>query len=427
MPANVFVLGLDQLNLDTLAHLPQEDYAFHELLHKDELIGIDDIDIPALLNRAEERLESFAGPIDAVIGYWDFPVSSMVPILCRRRGLPSAPLEAVVKCEHKYWSRLEQRKVIGEVPAFALVDLEGDGELPPDLELPVWLKPVKSVSSELAFHVGDRTELDEALGAIREGIDKYGEPFEFVLDQIDLPPEIAAVGATACLAEEAAVGQQLTVEGYAQAGRAHVYGIIDSLTYPDSSSFLRYQYPSRLPAQVRARLVDISTRVIEHLGLESTTFNIEYFWDPDRDRIRLLEVNPRHSQSHAKMFEAVDGVSNHEVMVELALGRAPGERTGGAYGVAAKWFLRTFDDGVVTRSPSPEDVARVEQELDGVTVHVVAQQGGRLSELAQQDSYSYELAQVFVGARDEAELIEKYERVVQLLPIEITDGDGARG
>src|SRR5690606_10568430 len=163
------------------------------------------------------------------------------------------------------------------------------------------------------------------------------------LDQLELPAEIAEVGATACLAEEAVGGRQVTVEGYSDGGGVHVYGIVDSLTYPQSSSFLRYQYPSQLPEGVRRRQVESSTKVIEQVGLESSTFNIEYFWDADTDRINLLEVNPRHSQSHAIMFEQVDGASNHEVQLRLALGRAPDMPTGkGDYAIAAKCFLREF-------------------------------------------------------------------------------------
>jgi hypothetical protein len=247
--ANIFVLGLDPLNLETLRHLGPEDYTFLELLPKDELIGIEDIDLAGLLDRAEHELDAFDGAIDAIIGYWDFPVSSMLPILRRRFGVPGPPLEAVVKCEHKYWSRLEQQKVIEEIPGFALVDLdEGHEDLPPNLHYPVWLKPVKSVSSELAFRVGDRVELAAALSEMREGIDRYGEPFEFVLGHLDLPPEIAEVGATACLAQEAAEGRQVTVEGYSAGGEVRVYGVVDSLTYPDSSSFLRYSTPPGFPS-----------------------------------------------------------------------------------------------------------------------------------------------------------------------------------
>lgn len=420
MRPNVFVLGVDDLNLAILRGQQQGEYSFHPLLTKEELLDVEEINLPQLLERAQQELHAFDGPIDAIIGYWDFPVSSMVPILCQRFGLSSAPLEAVAKCEHKYWSRLEQRKVIDEVPEFAIMDCERDDELPPNLDYPIWLKPVKSASSELAYHVTDHSTLLAALAGIREGLGRFGEPFGFVLEQLELPPEIAEVGAAACLAEEAIGGQQVTVEGYTTGDETRVYGIIDSLTYPDTSSFLRYQYPSALPEGVCQRLVDCSTKVIDQVGLQSTTFNIEYFWDAANDRIRLLEINPRHSQSHAIMFEHVEGVSNHEVLVQLALGRSPvGLNRQGRYDVAAKWFLRTFEDGVVTRCPSDTDVEKVEQEISGVTVRIVAESGGRLSDLPQQDSYSFELAQVFVGAGSEAELVEKYERCVQMLPFDI--------
>ncbi|MGY2129556.1 ATP-grasp domain-containing protein [Blastococcus sp. SYSU DS0617] len=423
MAANVFVLGMDDLNAEIMRDLPEDRYRFHALLTKDELIGVEHIDLPGLLDRAQAELEAFDGPVDAVIGYWDFPVSSMVPILCRRFGVPGPSLEAVTKCEHKYWSRLEQRRAIEEVPDFALVDVDAPAALPAGLHYPVWLKPVKSVSSEMAFRVADDDEFASALDEIRAGIGKYAEPFEFVLAQLDeLPADIADAGARVALAEEAAVGRQVTVEGYRTGCRTHVYGVVDSLHYPGTSSFLRYQYPSQLPEEVRRRLATLSERVIDRIGLDQMTFNIEFFWDPETDSIRLLEVNPRHSQSHALLFERVDGVSNHELLVELALGQEPVEPRGqGAYGIAAKCFLRAFDDALVTRVPSPEDVARVEREVDGVTVEVVAEQGHRLSELSQQDSYSYELALLFIGAEDEAELEAKYERSVRMLPFEFEE------
>src|SRR5947199_445410 len=141
-----------------------------------------------------------------------------------------------------------------------------------------------------------------------------GEPFEFVLSHLQLPPEVSGVGAHACIAEEAASGAQVTVEGYSFQGDVHVYGTVDSITYPDSSSFLRYQYPSSLPATVTERMAELSKRVIRQLGLDGITFNIEFFWEPQHDRISLLEVNPRHSQSHAELFEQVDGIANHDHM-----------------------------------------------------------------------------------------------------------------
>jgi biotin carboxylase len=422
--SNVFVLGIDDLNLEAMQSIPgaREAYHFHPLLAAEELLEAEDLDLGGLLDKASRQLQEWDGPIDAVVGYWDFPVSSMVPLLCRRFHLHGPALEAVVKCEHKYWSRLEQAKVIEEHPRFGLVDLDGPPKVPEGMDFPMWLKPVKSMSSDLAFHVKSRQQFEEAFAEIRAGIDKVGKPFEFVLEHIDLPQEVADAGGRACLAEEEVTGRQVTVEGYSYDGRPQVHGIIDSHTYPDSSSFLRFQYPSAVPTPVAEHLVDVTRRVISQLGLGYGTFNVEYFWDPDKDEINLLEVNPRHSQSHAMLFEYVDGVPNHHAMVQLGLGREPGiPHRQGPYGVAAKCFLRRFSDGHVRRSPTPEEVARVEQEIPGAKVNIVAQQGQRLSDLPSQDSYSYELADIFVGGDDESDVEAKYQRCVDALAFEFDE------
>jgi hypothetical protein len=420
---NIFVLGLDELARETLEALPHAaDFRVHPLLSVDELVEAEHLDLPHLLEKAERQLEAFDGSVDAVVGFWDFPTSTMAPMLCRRLGLPGANLEGVVKCEHKYWSRLEQSKVIDEHPRFAIVDLDHSHDVPSGLRFPMWLKPVKSASSALAFHVGNENEFADAVQQIREGIDHLGEPFEFVLQQLDLPPEIADIGGRACLAEEEVSGSQVTVEGYVYDGEARPYAIIDSLTYPDTTSFLRFQYPSALPGAVADRLVDLSRRVIEQIGLHWGTFNIEYFWDPDSGDINLLEVNPRHSQSHAMLFEYVDGTPNHHFMVELALGRDPRfAHARGEYDVAAKWFLRRFEDGVVRRAPTPEEVRTIEGEIPGVKIDIAAEQGSRLSEMSFQDSYSYELADIYIGARDESELEAKYHQCVDALRFEFEE------
>ena len=420
---NVLVLGLDDLNLDTLRDLPAaRDYRFHPLLSPQELLEAERLDLRALLDKARRQIKDFDGEVHGIVGYWDFPVSSMVPILCAEFDLPAARLEAVVKCEHKYWSRVEQQKVIDEHPRFGIVDIDGDSEVPAGMDFPMWMKPVKSASSDLAFQVRDEREFTEAVEAIREGIDRIGKPFDVVLEHLELPKEIEDVGGRACLAEEEVTGRQVTVEGYMFEGKVHVYGIVDSVTYPESTTFLRFQYPSSVPASVAERLEEISREVITQVGLDGSTFNVEYFWDPASDALCLLEINPRHSQSHALLFENVDGVPNHQAMVQLGLGVEPTLAHGeGAYDVAAKWFLRRFSDGLVRRSPTAEEVEQVERDIPGVTVNIVAQQGERLSDLASQDSYSYELADIFVGGCSEDDLVAKYERCVEALRFDFDD------
>ncbi|MGH3629084.1 MAG: ATP-grasp domain-containing protein [Sciscionella sp.] len=421
MRKNVFVLGLDEHNQRILDDMPDADsYTFHPLLSFEEIYG-EEIELAPLLAKARQHLSSFDGRIDAIIGFWDFPVSTMLPILRQRFGLAGATLEEVVKCEHKYWSRLEQQKVIEEYPRFGLVDLEAT-DLPEGLSYPVWLKPVKSFSSVLAFGVHDRVQFADAVKQIREGISWVGEPFDELLEYLDLPAEIAEVGGQACLAEEALTGQMATVEGYRCDGEVHIYGVVDSVRYPNSSSFLRYQYPSSLPTEVCLRMAEIGRTVISAIGLERMTFNIEFFWDSLTDSINLLEINPRHSQSHAELFEDVDGMANHEVMLQLALGNTPVlPHRQGRFNYAAKWFLRRFSDGIVTHHPTPEEIERVTELVPGTSVDLSVHTGDRLSELHEQDSYSYSLANIYVGASDENELQAKFERVAEELPFGIED------
>lgn len=422
MHKNIFVLGYDEHNFRILEDMSvAAECEFHPLLTFDDIYG-DEIKFGDVLAAATRELDAFDGKIDAIIGFWDFPVSSLLPLLRRRYGLPTASLEAVVKCEHKYWSRLIQQQVIDEYPPFGLVDPVHDTKPPEGVRYPMWVKPVKSFSSVLAFGVADDDAFQDALEKIREGIGWVGEPFEALLEYAELPPEIAAAGGQVCLAEEAITGQQLTVEGYCYRDEVVVYGVVDSVNYDNSPSFLRYQYPSSVPEHVTKRLSDISRRVVEAVGLEPSTFNIEYFWDPGTDAITLLEINPRHSQSHAELFEDVDGTANHEVMVRLALDRDPGFRPGqGPYDVAAKWFIRRFSDGIVRRHPSPEEIEAIQNIVPGTTIELSVHAGDRLSELHEQDSYSYALASVYIGAADDAELTTRFEQVVAALPFEIDD------
>ncbi|MGW0828264.1 ATP-grasp domain-containing protein [Streptomyces sp. NPDC002845] len=426
--ANIFVLGLDKQNLKTLRDVPHaEEYRFHPLLSRDELQG-GEIPVPELLEKAERELEEASVTIDAIVGYWDFPVSTMTPILCRRFGLSSADLEAVVKCEHKYWSRLEQQKVTDAHPRFALLDLDKPVRPPEGLRYPMWIKPVKSYASQLAFRVTDDAQFHAAVAEVREGIGRIGRAFEYILRRLDPPPEIAAAGGGACLVEEALSGAQATVEGYSQAGHIKIYGVVDSVTYPDSSSFLRYQYPSTLPPHILRRLEDVSQRVIAQIGLDNSTFCIEYFCWPEEGTVSLLEINPRHSQSHAELFEQVDGFPNHHCMISIALGRDPRlPHRQGPYNVAAKWFLRRFQGGRVRHRASDADIDRLPRTIPGVVdVVPIVDVGMRLSESPHtHNSYSYELAHIYVAADDEQELRQRYDRCVAALDFRVeNDAEG---
>ncbi len=419
---NVFVVGLDEHNRKVLEAIDDADhYRFHGVLTYREIYG-EEISFTEVLTKAEMVIDAFDGPVDAIIGFWDFPVSSIVPLLRERYGLPLDDLTGVIKCEHKYWSRLIQQQVIDEIPRFGLVDPYTDVAPPAGVSFPMWIKPVKSFASMLAIKANNQAEFQAALETIRAGIGRLGDPFDALLEYVEVPPEIAQVGGHMCIAEEALTGQQVTVEGFRHGGTTKIYGLIDSIHYDEAPSFLRYQYPSALPAQVQERMREITVKVVDAIGLEGMTFNVEYFWDPQTDEVMLLEINPRHSQSHADLFAHVDGVTNHEILLNLALGKSPELPSGGgAAAIAATWFIRRFRDGVVLSHPTQSDVERVQAAIPDVEIEINVRRGEVLSAMHGQDSYSYRLATLFIGARNLTELVQKYDGAVRLLPFDVKE------
>ena len=422
---NIFVLALDDFNRRQLDKIERvSEYRFHALLDFDDVKRRHHGKIDDILDRASAQLERFErsgeGSVDGIIGFWDFPVQTLVPILRARHALPGPTLESVLKCEHKYWSRLEQARVIPEqIPRFALFDpLDDDPDI--GLEPPYWVKPIKSTASELCFRIDDEADLEHALALLRERIGRFGVSFGQLMGLADLPPEVAAASGHHCLAESVLVGDQHTVSGYAQGGEVVIYGVIDSHSYPGTASFSRYQYPSRLSEAIVARMREAATKVIRQTGFEHEAFNIEFFYERQEDRLTLLEVNPRMSQSHGELYDKVDGLPNHKIVSDLAVGRRPAfPRRQGAFALAAKCYLRHFGDAVVTHAPDAEQVARVEREVPGAVIDLRIEAGTLLSELSGQDAYSFALAHIYVGGDTEDELLDAYARCVAGLGIEL--------
>jgi hypothetical protein len=418
---HVFVFGLDDFNRRQLETLkPGGTYRFHELFKHQEVKAQGEFPVRILFEEGTRRLREFPGRIDAIVGYWDFPVCTMLPLLRRPHGLPSASFEATLKCEHKFWSRLEQQRIVPDyVPRFCAVDpfaVSQGAQIP--LDFPFWIKPVKAASSHLAFEVRNGNELAHAIQEIRRKIFRFGNPFNYLLQFADLPPEVAAVEGNHCIAEASiSRGRQCTLEGYVHDGDVQTYGAIDSIREgKHRSSFARYQYPSRLPARVLGRMTDVTRRFMNHIGYDNSPFNIEYYWDAATDRIWLLEVNTRISKSHCPLFKHVDGAYHHQVMVDVALGRRPDfPYREGKYRYAGKFMWRIYQDAVVTRVPTPDELDDICRRIEGADIQLHVREGMRLSQLLDQDSYSFEVAVIFLGANSQTKLLQKYRDCQQAM------------
>ncbi|MCK2183946.1 ATP-grasp domain-containing protein [Halomonas getboli] len=426
---NVFVVGLNDFNRERLEHLRGAgDCRFHGIIEPEAVYDTEVFDIAAMLEEATAQLEAFDGSVDAIVGYMDFPVSTMLPILCERFGTRSTTLSSLLKCEHKYWSRLVQREVMPEhIPAFTAFDPFDDDALTrvgeAGLYFPFFVKPIKSSGSRLGFRIDTPEDFYHAIERLREDIGLIADPFNTVLEHARLPDEIAAVEGHFCMAEEIIGGWQCTVEGYVFEGEVVSYGIVDSLRYPQVLSFFHYRYPSGLPDPVQDKMRELTDRVMRHIGFDNSAFNIEYFWDEVQDRIWLLEINTRISQSHCDLFEKVDGVSNQQVTIDLGLGRRPDmPHRQGDFAVGAKFFYRVFFvDAVATRVPSDEEIAELEADFPGTVIALQVEAGQRLSTLTEQDSYSYALAYIWMGAESAERLLEDYDRLAARLTFEFDE------
>ncbi|HEX6195414.1 MAG TPA: biotin carboxylase [Jiangellaceae bacterium] len=427
----IFVLGLDDFQRQLLEELPQaSECNFHGLLTMERIREGDRIPIQELIEEALAELDRFDGQVDAIVGFWDFPINCLVPILSEKLGLPAKPLAGVVACEHKYWARVVGERVIpGAIPAFEAVHpFAPDPTSSIGLDYPFWIKPVMSYSSYLGFYIDGPETFVSALGTIREEIGQLAEPFDRVLDLLDLPEDIAHVRGDWCIAEGIIGGHQCTLEGYVYHGRAEVYGIVDSLRVPGGTSFASYRYPSQLPDAVQERMTSMACRTVEALGLDDSAWNVECFWDEGSDQVWLLEVNSRLSESHTDLFSKVDGVSNQSVMMDLALGRAPTmPNREGKYAHAGKFFVRRADDAYVESVPSPDEIAAIEQEIPDTRIVLRADPGQWLHDMPYQDSYTYELAWIYLGADSSIELDERFRSVAEMLQFSFRDEDDRTG
>lgn len=420
---NIFVLGLTDVQRRELETVRSaETCAFHGVLDYETLVNTSDLDFEQLLHDARAELDAFDGSVDAIIAHWDFPVSVMSAILAAERGLPAPSLESLLRSEHKYWSRLEQQRSVPEcVPGFAAFDPFDDDALASiGLDFPFWVKPIKAHSSALGFKVEDEAQFAEALVEVREHIGEIGDAFNQALQRVELPAELEGAGGNSCLAEQFVEGTQVAPEGSMFRGEFQVHGVFDMHKDEAGTSFSRLDYPaSSVPEHVQQRMIDLTERYLRQVGYDNGCFNSEFMWDREDDQLWLIEINTRISQSHSDLFTKVDGCSNHEVAIDVALGQPPHmPRREGEFATAAQCMLFRDEDAIVTRIPSEDDKAEIARRWPGTLVTLQVAEGERLSDLPGQDSYRYSLGKLYIGAETTQELVERYATIAAEVPFE---------
>src|SRR5260221_644983 len=143
------------------------------------------------------------------------------------------------------------------------------------------------------------------------------------------------------IAEGALRGRQVTANGYARDGRVTMLGTVDSLMYPGTDQFQRFQYPSSLPAAELARVDELAARVVSGIGLAHGMFNVEMRLDPATQALSVIEINPRAAGQFYDVCERVDGYRLFDALLALECGEEPVTRKrAGRERHAASFVLR---------------------------------------------------------------------------------------
>ena len=347
-----------------------------------------------------------SGAIDGVFGSRDRSMHLAVRV-ADRLGLPGPTAEAFMRCHDKLASRRRQRQLVPEAtPTFAALDPDGalDGGSPP-FDYPFFLKPITGHLSQLAFRIGNPSQLASALDRVREGMDAVTR-FDRALEP---------GGYRLLLAEELVHGKQFTFEGFMKDGVLRTVGVTDSIMHPNGISFERFEYPSVLPASVQARMAHIAERLMRGIEFDESLFNMEFFLTPD-DRLVIIEVNGRMASQFGPLVNAVHGVSSYEIQLELVAGGTPELPPARDDIVAASFVLRSYaSDAIVETVPDP---AAVTERFPHAQVELLVRPGQRLSD-NDDDIASHRLALVALAAPTREALLDRYEEAKRLLPFEL--------
>lgn len=360
----------------------------------------------------EAQEENVAG----VFSSGDYPGSVFSNIVAYALNLPGVLPETVLRLQHKYYARDIQKKYVPEAtPYYMLLNIDTYKNISASLPFPFFVKPVKSFFSIFANTAHTIDDVRTFLSECRMPQQFLDEFAWFMYNYSAHNPH-----ADALLAEELLQGMQVTIEGYVYNGQVEIIGIVDSVMFPGTISFERFEYPSSLSNAVQERMHAITCVLMKGVQFDNSFFNIEMMYNPAQDTIHIIEVNTRLASQFSDLYEKVDGTNSYTYALDVAAGLEP-RRTirQGAYNTAASLVLRIFEDKLIERMPTLQEIEYVHELFPDVRIQLYGTEGERLSS-EPQDGKSFRYGLINLGARDRQELEEKYEACKALLQFKFT-------
>lgn len=345
--------------------------------------------------------------ISGVMSSNDFPGCILSSIIAQKKGLCAPDPSIVLGLQHKFHSREMQRSFVPEAtPEYFLCEENSRYRG----NFPCFVKPVRASLSQYTGIICDDLRIEAHIKSHKPAqqlTDLYADFFWY--------QQLSHANTAAFVLEELLEGHQVCLEGFVVDKKIHILGIVDAHMYPGTMSFERFEYPSQLAKSICMRLDRIARRFIAGTGFNNGFFNIEFIYNKQKDSISIIEVNPRIASQFADLFEKVDGKNTYEMLAEIATGKEPDYPQGqGKFLYAASFVLRLFHDAYVVKTPSLEEVKRIESLFPGTFIELCCSQGKKLS-MHRQDPQSFRYGIINTGAQSSNELQEQINTIISLL------------
>jgi hypothetical protein len=409
-------------------------YERHRATHSFTHAGFDLFSFPSNANLVRFDMDRFvsklakqarAKNITAVSSQNEQFGSLAAALLAEKMGWAGTPPKAVVACQHKLYAREVLERVCPEANvAFARLPYTYggtiDNSLPNGLRYPVFAKPIKAAFSVLARMVQNQVQLhDHTRFGIYERwvIERLVEPFDRIAQR--LLPQVGS-SHSLILEEPASTTEhpvpQYSLDGIAFDGEIKPIGVVDSIMYPGTQSFMRFDYPSQLAADAQVQALIVAKKFLNEVGFTHGIFNMEFFYDARSKKLTVIEFNPRMASQFADLYLRVDGRDLYAMALALAHGENPWNvptqaRTAGA---AASFVYREFKENTQPVTPTANALAALKAQFpDHLLMHFPKAGHSLKRDFKWLGSYRYGI--LHLGGADAADLRLRCEAASALL------------
>jgi hypothetical protein len=378
-----------------------------------KLITFDAVDF------VKEIVEKYRGKIDGVLSTDEYIGAIIAAAVARELGLPANDPGKIIEAQHKYQSRVVQKRLgLEGTPDAMLIPISGIDPKTFKGHFPMFVKPAKGTFSLFAKMCPDVATLDKHLdfGVFeRLALRRVTKPFNDLLRAYTTFEN----DANWFVGETPMKGDQVTVDGFVDRGKVQIMGIVDSVMFEGTQTFERFEYPSRLSRAVQDRMCEMTERFVHGVGIPHGQFNVELFYDRDEDKLAIIEINPRLSYQFADLYEYVDGSNTYDVLLDLTLGKPTTFAKGkGQYKKSASFVLRTFKGRRLKKVPSEGEVSRFREHYTESTIKIYGDAGHSLkSEMRAMGSYRYGI--INVAANSLLDLFAIHQDSIDKLPFEV--------